>query len=75
MALPIDFVYTSELRARAWQLTEEFGLPTLYDVAFLACVRVAPAAEPAVREFWTADHELSRQLGDGKLPYVRQLDE
>jgi len=73
LALPIDFVDTPDLRIRAWEIAERFGLSTLYDAAFLACVEVSPAAESAVGEFWTADRELVRQLGDRKPPYVQQL--
>lgn len=73
MRLPIEFIESPALRSRAWALAEQYGLPTLYDAAFLACAEVAPAEEPAVREFWTADEELLRHLRSSMPPYVRQL--
>jgi hypothetical protein len=51
----------------------EYDLATLYDAAFLACTEVAPGAEEATREYWTADTALVRQLGARKPAYVRQL--
>ena len=73
--LPIDFVDTPVLRARAWEIAEQYTLPTLYDAAFLACTEVALASEPATRQFWTADRDLLRQLGTARPGYVRQLGE
>jgi len=71
--LPIEYVDTRPLQERTWQIGEQYGLPTLYDAAFLACTEVALAPTDAEREFWTADHELLRQLGAQPPVYVRQL--
>ena len=71
-ALPIDMILVPELATRAWTLAEQFNLPTLYDAAFLACTEVAPG-DDAIREFWTADHLLVRQLGTNAPAYLRLL--
>ncbi len=71
--LPIEYVDFPVLRQRAWEIAQRFGLPTLYDAAFLACTEVAPAPVDAVREFWTADQGLLRSLGQQLPPYVRSL--
>jgi predicted nucleic acid-binding protein len=71
--LPIEYVDLPGLRVRAWEIAERTELPTLYDAAFLACTEVAPADEPAAREFWTADAELLDYLGVNRPAYVRQL--
>ncbi|MBI4491459.1 MAG: type II toxin-antitoxin system VapC family toxin [Chloroflexi bacterium] len=73
--LPIEFIDTPAVRNRAWEIAGQFGLPTLYDATFLACTEMAPASEPAVREFWTADDELLRRLGARRPAYVRRLGE
>lgn len=71
--LPIDFIDTPELRARAWAIAAQFNLPTLYDATFLACTEVTPTSGAGTREFWTADRALIRQLGAAMPAYVRQL--
>jgi predicted nucleic acid-binding protein len=71
--LPIEFVDTPALRGRTWLLAAQYGLPTLYDAAFLACVETAPLSPSTVCEFWTADQELLRALGSNRPAYVRQL--
>lgn len=63
LKLPIDFLDTWALRMRAWELAEQYTLPTLYDATFLACTELAPGPASARREFWTADAVLLRQLG------------
>ena len=73
--LPIEFVEAPELRSRSWQLAEYYSLPTLYDAAFLACTEVAAAPESSLREFWTADRHLLKQLGAKRPAYARQLDQ
>jgi predicted nucleic acid-binding protein len=70
--LPIDFVEMPVMRTRAWNLARSYGLPTLYDAAFLACAEVVASHGPMV-EFWTADQVLLRQLGPARPPYVREL--
>ncbi len=75
LALPIRFVENPHLRTRAWALTVEHALPTLYDATFLACTELALAPADAAREFWTADRALLRQLGAGRPAYVRELGE
>jgi predicted nucleic acid-binding protein len=64
--LPIDYINEQLLRVRAWEIAEQYQLPTLYDAAFLAC------AEGEQAQFWTADKVLLNKL----LPlpaYVNQL--
>jgi predicted nucleic acid-binding protein len=73
LQLPLEYVDTPALRTGAWQLAERYGLPTLYDAAFLACAEVVPAAVEAAREFWTADGVLLRSLGMPRPGYVREL--
>ena len=64
--LPIDYINGESVRARSWELAEQYQLPTLYDAAFLAC------AESESAEFWTADKVLLRKLLPCP-PYVNQL--
>jgi predicted nucleic acid-binding protein len=73
LILMVDYVDGPAVRARAWRVAAEYDLATLYDAAFLACTEVAPAGTEAMREFWTADAALVRQLGARKPAYVRQL--
>jgi predicted nucleic acid-binding protein len=71
--LPIEYLDDRILRARTWELAEQYGLLTLYDAAFLACAELCPADEPAVREFWTADQKLLGHLGAQRPGYVQAL--
>lgn len=73
--LPIESVERPNLATRAWEIAKRYNLPTLYDAAFMACVEVVPAADGAIRQFWTADSALVRQLGGEKPAYVRVLGE
>ena len=66
--LPIDYIQEEAIRARTWEIAEIYGLPTLYDAAFLACT------ESVSGEFWTADTTLIRQLTP-RPTYVRELAE
>ncbi|MDJ0902228.1 MAG: type II toxin-antitoxin system VapC family toxin [Xenococcus sp. MO_188.B8] len=66
--LPIDYINEESVRARSWELAEQYQLPTLYDAAFLAC------AERESAEFWTADKVLLRKLSPCPS-YVNQLRE
>ncbi len=68
--LPIEYIDTVEIRARAWEIAEHYQLPTLYDASFLACAESIGAN----CQFWTADKTLLNQLGQ-KLSYVRELGE
>ena len=70
---PVAYVDMGTIRARAWEIAEEFGLATLYDAAYLACAELAPIEEPGAREFWTADGTLLQQLGDRCPAYVHRL--
>jgi predicted nucleic acid-binding protein len=64
--LPIDYLKSESLRVRAWEIAEEYQLPTLYDAAFLACAEIEKA------QFWTSDKVLVNKLSP--LPtYVNQL--
>lgn len=72
-ALPIEFADGAALRNRAWEIAQQYGLPTLYDAAFLACAEVAAAMPQASVEFWTTDEALLKSLGSNRPPYVRLL--
>ncbi len=67
--LPIDYIDTDQIRARAWEIASHYQMPTLYDAAFLAC------AESVVGDcqFWTADKTLLNQLAQARPDYVREL--
>jgi predicted nucleic acid-binding protein len=71
-ALSIDFVNTTELRARSWELADEHDLLTLYDAAYLACTELT-GEESVDRVFWTADTTLLRALDARRPAYVRDL--
>lgn len=66
--LPIEYIDTEQIRAKAWEIAEQYQLPTLYDAAFLACTESVGVG----CQFWTADKTLLNQLGQ-KLAYVREL--
>ena len=66
--LPIEYLDTLEIRARAWEIAQEYQLPTLYDASFLACAESVGAN----CQFWTADKTLLNQLRQ-RLSYVREL--
>jgi predicted nucleic acid-binding protein len=66
--LPIDYIETEAIRVKAWQIAADYGLSTLYDAVFLACVESLSA------EFWTADIAMIRQLVP-KPSYVHELTE
>jgi predicted nucleic acid-binding protein len=66
--LPIEFVDSPEMRSRAWQIADQFSLPTLYDATFLACAELTGA------QFWTADRTLLRSLGDHRPEYVHAVE-
>lgn len=68
--LPIEYIDTLEIRARAWEIAEQYQLPTLYDASFLACAESIGAS----CQFWTADKTLLNQLGQ-RLSYVKELVE
>lgn len=72
LAMPVAFIDTPELRSSAWELAEQYGQPTLYDAAYLACVEVV---EGSSRTFWTADEALLAALGSRRPAYVRHLKE
>ncbi len=67
--LEVAFIQTADTIRRAWELADEFDLPTLYDAAFLAVAEKDPEGPCP---FWTADEELLRRLA-GRLPYVNSL--
>lgn len=67
--LPIDYIDTDKIRTRAWQIAEQYQMPTLYDAAFLACAE----AVGVDCQFWTADKTLLNQLALARPSYVREL--
>ena len=66
--LPIDYIDRELVRVRAWELAEQYQLPTLYDAAFLA------VAESESASFWTIDRVLLGQLSP-RPAYVHELGE
>jgi predicted nucleic acid-binding protein len=66
--LPIDYINKESIRVRAWEMAQQYGMPTLYDAAFLAC------AETESAQFWTADTVLLKQLSP-RPSFVHQLAE
>jgi predicted nucleic acid-binding protein len=64
--LPIDYIEAEAIRAKTWEIAEQYELLTLYDAAFLAC------AESISAEFWTADAALVKQLIP-RPAYVREM--
>ncbi|MFI5387996.1 MAG: type II toxin-antitoxin system VapC family toxin [Fimbriimonadales bacterium] len=71
--LPIDFLDSSEIRERAWELADRYDLPTLYDAAFLACCDLTLLREDSTPEFWTADGRFVQKLGTARPAYVKEL--
>jgi len=71
--LPLTYVDDPPIRERAWAIATDYGLPTLYDAAFLAVTELAPG--PLQRTFWTADADLIRTLRPRRPSYVRELRE
>ena len=67
--LPIDYIDTNQLRARAWEIAEQYQMPTLYDAAFLACAESVGVG----CQFWTADKTLLNQLAPNRPDYVKEL--
>lgn len=54
--LPIEYIEEETIRFRSWEIAEKYGLPTLYDAAFLACT------ESVSGEFWTVYAALVKKL-------------
>ena len=67
--LPINYIDTDQIRAKAWEIAQQYRLPTLYDAAFLACAESVGVD----CQFWTADKTLLNQLGLAKPAYVKEL--
>jgi len=67
--LPIDYIDTDQIRARAWEIAEQYRMPTLYDAAFLACTESVGVD----CQFWTADKTLLNQLAQDRPNYVKEL--
>lgn len=72
LSLSVDYVDDREIQQAAWEIAARFGLPAVYDAAFLAVAESARHAGGVV-EFWTADRELVRSLGQELPGYVRLL--
>lgn len=66
ISLPINYIDTESLRLEAWQLAEQYGIPTLYDAVFLACAKTESA------NFWTADDAMLN-LFSPRPTYVYRL--
>ncbi len=67
-SLPIEYIFISEQRQRAWEIASQFNFATVYDATYLAL------AELRGCQFWTADRRLFAQVKD-KLAFVRCLDD
>lgn len=68
--LPIEYIDTEQVRTRAWEIAQQYQLPTLYDAAFLACAESIGGN----CQFWTADKTLLNQLGQNRPGYVKELE-
>ncbi|HHY11228.1 MAG TPA: type II toxin-antitoxin system VapC family toxin [Firmicutes bacterium] len=73
VALNINYVEDKGIPRSAWDIATRFGLPTLYDAAFLAVCEIALEEGQGKVEFWTADSELVAALRDLKPDYMRTL--
>lgn len=71
--LPISYLDSPDIRARAWAIATQFHLSALYDVSYLACTELTVATPTATRYFWTTDVRFIRSLGANPPHYVRQL--
>jgi predicted nucleic acid-binding protein len=65
-AQEITPLHPDRLNERAWEIAEQYSLPTAYDAHYLAL------AETLGCELWTADRRLVNALR-GALPWVRWL--
>lgn len=65
----LDFVVLKPkaLLKEAWDMAKELGLPTLYDIAYLALAKLCNC------EFWTADEVLINSL-QGKFSWVKWIE-
>ena len=66
--LPIDYIDAETLRLNAWELAEQYKMPTLYDAVFLACAKAESA------NFWSADNAMLN-LFSSRPAYVHRLGE
>jgi predicted nucleic acid-binding protein len=73
-ALSIEYVESSGLRLRAWDIASRFSLPTLYDACFLACAELAVTSPYDHVELWTTDALLIKQLGPDCPVYVQLFE-
>ncbi|NES20024.1 MAG: type II toxin-antitoxin system VapC family toxin [Symploca sp. SIO3E6] len=65
--MPVDYLDSNAIRAKTWEIAQQFSLATLYDAAFLAVAELESA------EFWTADQSLLNTLTPCPT-YVRKLE-
>lgn len=65
--MPIDYLDSDRIRAKTYEIAEQFSLATLYDAAFLAVAELESA------EFWTADQSLLNTLSPCPA-YVKKLE-
>jgi predicted nucleic acid-binding protein len=70
LELPVDYADSAVMRRRSWEIAQQYRFPTLYDAAFLACAEMAGEGQG---EFWTADEELIRLLGESTPENVHLL--
>jgi len=66
LSLPIEYIDAEALRLHAWELAEQYGMPTLYDAVFLACAFTESA------NFWTADDAMLN-LFSSRPSYIYRL--
>ena len=65
-AVGIQIESPAELFTRAWEISGQFGLPTIYDAAYVALAEIKGCP------LCTCDRRLLRVLG-GRLPWVKGL--
>lgn len=73
LSLSIDYLEGRRIQETAWEIAAKFDLASMYDAAFLAVSEVSVGDTWNAAEFWTADRELLRSLGQEPPGYVHLL--
>ena len=75
LSLAIDYLGDRRIQETAWEIAAKFNLAGVYDAAFLAVSEISAEDRRNAVEFWTADRELVRSLGQEPPDYVHLLYE
>ncbi|KUK52764.1 MAG: PilT domain-containing protein [Desulfotomaculum sp. 46_296] len=67
-------IYLSDeiIADKAWKISCNLNMPTLYDSSFLAVAEVITEITSEICEYWTADQKLYDSV-EGKKSYIRYL--